>query len=193
MQTTSLSAYCKGHKLPKASVYKFLKAEGYDTANGMTPAAIAAANAYFLDQPQQVATETTISGGLSVVVGNHCTTIDTPSYQGLTVDLAQFRDSEALVIDDPLDVAIKFLQTADQIQAALQNDLSAREQRLAQTQQAKEAIAAKAQALQLSQGRYRLQTAQLDQAQSAETKALAANLEALQALGKHQPAESPQQ
>jgi septal ring factor EnvC (AmiA/AmiB activator) len=97
-----------------------------------------------------------------------------------------------LVIDDPLDVAIQFLQTADQVQCALQADIKAREARLAQTRQAQDAIAAKAQELQLEQSNYRLQTARLDQAQSKETQALAANLEALQRLGKPNATASPQ-
>jgi hypothetical protein len=110
----------------------------------------------------------------------------------LTVDLGQFRDSEALVIADPLDVAHQFLATADHIQNALAADIAAREARLQQTRKAQQQIEAKAQQLALEQRLYRLQAAQLDQAQTEETHALAANLEALQALGKPQPAESPQ-
>jgi hypothetical protein len=55
MNSKSLSAYCKAHNLPKASVHKFLKGEGFDTSEGMTSEAIAAANAYFLDIPQPTA------------------------------------------------------------------------------------------------------------------------------------------
>jgi hypothetical protein len=181
-ETTSLSSFCKAHGLSKGSVHKFLKGEGYDTSEGMTADMVKAASAYFLPSP----TDPTegITGGLSVVVGNHCTAIETPSYQGLTVDLAQFRDSEALVITDPLDVANQFLATADHIQSALSADIAAREARLQQTRKAQQQIEAKAQQLALEQRLYRLQAAQLDQAQTEETQALAANLEALQALGK---------
>ena len=195
VENISLSAFCRDYSLSKGSVHKFLKAEGFDTSQGLTPDAVAAAKAYFLVNPTEPtdATETLgTTGGLTVLTGNHCTAIETPSYAGLTIDLGQFRDSEALVIDDPLDVAIQFLQTADQVQCALQADIKAREARLAQTRQAQDAIAAKAQELQLEQSNYRLQTARLDQAQSKETQALAANLEALQRLGKPNATASPQ-
>jgi hypothetical protein len=52
MTQISLSSYCKGHNLPKATVYKALKAEGFDTSQGMSPDAVAWADAYFLDDPQ---------------------------------------------------------------------------------------------------------------------------------------------
>jgi hypothetical protein len=187
----SLHSFCTEYNIPKTTIKRWLNDNGYDTSQGMSPDAVAAAKAHFrIADPQPEPTATT--GGLTVLTGNHCTAVQVPSYAGLTVDLGQFRDSEALVIDDPLDVAIQFLQTADQVQCALQADIKAREARLAQTRQAQDAIAAKAQELQLDQSNYRLQTARLDQAQSKETQALAANLEALQALGKPQPAESAQ-
>ena len=193
MSNLSLSAYCKARNLPKSTVYKALKAEGFDTSDGLSPDAVAWADSYFLDEPLTEPTEATaITGGLTVLTGNHCTAIEAPSYAGLTVDLGQFRDSEALVIADPLDVAHQFLATADHIQNALAADIAAREARLQQTRKAQQQIEAKAQQLALEQRLYRLQAAQLDQAQTEETHALAANLEALQALGKPQPAESAQ-
>lgn len=182
-QNVSLSAFCKEHGLSKGSVHKFLKGEGYDTSQGLTPEAAIAARAYFLDTPTE-GTGPTITGGLSVVVGNHCTAIAPPSYEGLTVDLAQFRQSEALVLEDPLAAASQFLAVADQLQSALSADIAAREQRLAQTKAAQQQIEAKAQQLALEQRLYQLQAAQIDQAQTAETQALAAHLAALQALGK---------
>jgi hypothetical protein len=180
----SLHSFCTQHEIAKTTVKRWLNENGFDTSQGMTSEAIAAAKQHFrIDEPQPSPTEG-ITGGLSVVVGNHCTAIETPSYQGLTVDLAQFRDSEALVITDPLDVANQFLATADHIQGALAADIAAREARLQQTRKAQQQIEAKAQQLALEQRLYRLQAAQLDQAQTEETQALAANLEALQALGK---------
>jgi len=178
MNNPSLSAFCKARNLPKSTVYKFLKAENFDTSNGLSQEAIAAIESYFGAEPEPE------PAPLTIVEGNHSTAIETPTYEGLTVDLAQFRDSEALVIDDPLAVAAQFLQVADQVQNALQADLQARQARLNQTRQAQDAIAAKAQELQLEQRLYKLQAAQVDQAQTLETQALAANLAALQALGK---------
>jgi hypothetical protein len=177
----SLHSFCIQYEIPKTTLKRWLNDNGYDTSNGLTPDAVAAAKVHFrIEEPPTPV----VTGELSVVTGNHCTSIDLPSYQGLTVDLAQFRDSSALVIENPLAVADQFLQAADSIQLALQADIAAREARLAQTRQAQDVIAAKAQELQLEQRLYRLQTGQLDQAQTAEAQALAANLEALQRLGK---------
>ena len=52
-QNVSLSAFCKEHGLSKGSVHKFLKGEGYDTSQGLTPEAAIAARAYFLDTPTE--------------------------------------------------------------------------------------------------------------------------------------------
>ena len=49
MANTSLSAFCRDYSLSKGSVHKFLKAEGFVTAEGLTPDAVKAATAYFLD------------------------------------------------------------------------------------------------------------------------------------------------
>jgi hypothetical protein len=184
-ESVSLHSFCKEHgNLPKTSVRRWLNDNGYSTSNGLSSAAIEAAIAQFC--PPAAPPEPTV-GGLTIHAGNHCTSIDLPNYQGMTVDLAQFRDSEALVIDDPLAVAEQFLQTADLIQGALADDIAAREQRLRATKQAQSAIAAKAQELALEQRLYRLQTSQIDAAQTDETKSLADALAQLQSLGK--PAE----
>jgi hypothetical protein len=184
MPNTSLSAFCKAHDLPKSSVYKFLQGEGYSTADGLSPDAVTAASGYFLEVAPEPPTEPTAPAGMTIYTGNHCTALDVPGFAGMTVDLGQFRDSSALVIDDPLAVAAQFLATADLIQGALAGDIAAREQRLEKTRQAQQAVAAKAQELSLEQRLYKLQTGQLDQAQTGETTALADALSALQSLGK---------
>ena len=60
MANTSLSAFCRDYSLSKGSVHKFLKAEGFDTAEGLTPDAVKAAAGYFLDaaptEPEATAT-----------------------------------------------------------------------------------------------------------------------------------------
>lgn len=187
----SLHSFCTQHDIPKTTVKRWLNDNGYDTSQGMSPDAVAAAKAHFRIEDLQTEPTEGITGGVSVVVGNHCTAVEPPSYQGLTVDLGQFRDSESLVIADPLAVAHQFLSAADQIQDALAADIAAREARLQQTRKAQQQIEAKAQQLALEQRLYRLQTAQLDQAQTEETQALSQHLEALQALGKPAAA-SPQ-
>jgi hypothetical protein len=186
-EPVSLHAFCRDNDLSKTTVRRWLIDNGYSTSDGLSSEAVEAAKAQFCPQAAPPAPAV---GGLTIHTGNPCHTLDTPGFDGLTIDLGQFRDSEALVIDDPLAVAIQFLQTADHIQSALQADIKAREQRLAETKQAQDAIATKAQQLQLEQGRYRLQTAQLNQAQTTETQALAANLAQLQSLGKPTAADS---
>ena len=194
-ETVSLHSFCKDHDLAKTTVRRWLNEQGFSTSDGLSPEAVEAAQAQFCPVPAPVAPtepepeppaepEAPAAGGLTVFTGNHCTTLAVPGFDGMTVDLGQFRDSTALVIEDPLAVAEQFLQTADLIQGALAGDIAAREQRLQATKQAQIKIAAKAQELSLEQRLYRLQTAQLDQAQTDETSALADALAALQSLGK---------
>jgi hypothetical protein len=180
--TVSLHAFCKDNDLSKTSVRRWLIEQGFSTSDGLSPDAIASATAQFCPAPAP--TEPAAPAGMTIHTGNHCTTIDVPGFAGTTVDLGQFRDSNALVIDDPLAVAEQFLKTADLIQDALAGDIAAREQRLARTRQAQQAVANRAQQLALEQRLYRLQTGQLDQAQTGETTALADSLAALQSLGK---------
>ncbi|MBE9160674.1 hypothetical protein IQ265_28195 [Nodosilinea sp. LEGE 06152] len=187
MANVSLSAFCKDYSLSKGSVHKFLKAEGFDTAEGLTPDAVKAAKAYFLDT--SVETEAA-AADITIHTGNHCTSLDVPGFEGMTIDLGQFRDSESLVIDDPLAAAEQFLAAADLIQGALTDDIAAREQRLQATKQAQAKVATKAQELALEQRLYRLQTSQIDQAQTEEAKALADALAQLQSLGKPSTAPS---
>ncbi|MBW4486002.1 MAG: hypothetical protein KME14_26055 [Tildeniella torsiva UHER 1998/13D] len=186
-EPVSLHAFCRDHgNLPKTSVRRWLNDNGYSTSDGLSALAVEAAIAQFCPElaPEPEPPTAPAAADITIHTGNHCTTIDLPNYQGLTVDLGQFRDSNALVIDDPLAVAEQFLQTADLIQGALADDIAAREQRLRATKQAQGTIAAKAQELALEQRLYRLQTAQIDQAQSDETTALADALAQLQSLGK---------
>jgi len=180
--TVSLHSFCKDNDLSKTSVRRWLIEQGHSTSDGLSPDAIASATAQFCPAPAP--TEPAAPAPMTIHTGNHCTSIDLPNYQGLTVDLGQFRDSSALVIDDPLAVAEQFLKTADLIQGALGADIAAREQRLQRTKQAQQAVATKAQQLALEQRLYRLQTAQLDSATTDETTALADALAALQSLGK---------
>lgn len=180
-EAISLHAFCKDNgNLPKTSVRRWLNENGHSTSNGLSPAAVEAALAQFCPAPAPAPA----AGGLSIHTGNHCKTLDTPAFDGLTIDLGQFRESAALVIDDPLAVADKFLQTADLIQGALAEDIAAREQRLARTKQAQAQVAAKANQLKLEQRLYKLQTAQIDTATTEETTALTRALAELQSLGK---------
>ena len=181
-EPVSLHAFCRDNGLAKTTVRRWLNENNFSTSDGLSPEAIASATAQFCPAPAP--TEPAAPAPMTIHTGNHCTSIDLPNYQGMTIDLGQFRDSSALVIDDPLAVAAQFLKTADLIQGALGADIAAREQRLQATKQAQQAVAAKAQELSLEQRLYRLQTGQLDQQQTDETTALADALTQLQSLGK---------
>lgn len=185
-EPVSLHSFCKENgNLPKTSVRRWLNDHGYSTSDGLSSAAVEAAIAQFCPPPAPTEpAPAPAAGGLTIHTGNHCQTLTAPGFDGLTIDLGQFRDSSALVIDDPLAVAEQFLQTADMIQGALADDITAREQRLARTRQAQAQVAAKAQQLALEQRLYKLQTQQLDSATTEETTALTDALAQLQSLGK---------
>ena len=186
-ETVSLHAFCRDNDLAKTTVRRWLNEQGFSTSDGLSPEAVEAAQAQFCPVPaptEPEAPEAPAAGGLTIHTGNHCTTLAAPGFDGLTVDLGQFRDSTALVIEDPLAAAEQFLAAANMIQGALAVDIAEREQRLARTKQAQAQVTARAQELALEQRLYRLQAAQLDSTTTDETKALADALAALQSLGK---------
>ena len=190
-ETVSLHSFCKDNDLAKTTVRRWLNEQGYSTADGLSAEAVEAAQAQFCPvpaptepEPEPTEPEAPAAAGMTVFTGNHCTTLAAPGFDGLTVDLGQFRDSNALVIADPLAAAEQFLAAANMIQGALADDIAEREQRLARTKQAQAQVANKAQQLALEQRLYRLQAAQLDAATSDETSALADALAQLQSLGK---------
>jgi hypothetical protein len=197
-ETVSLHSFCKDNDLAKTTVRRWLNERGFSTSDGLNPEALEAAQAQFCPVPEPAvpaptepepptepeAPEAPAAGGMTVFTGNHCTTLAAPGFDGLTVDLGQFRDSTALVIADPLAAAEQFLAAADLIQGALGADIAEREQRLARTKQAQAQVTARAQELALEQRLYRLQAAQIDSATTQETTVLADALAQLQSLGK---------
>ena len=192
MTNTSLHKFCKDNGIPKTSVYDRCKLLDIPTRDGLSPEDqkvllrefdIEPANPAATPEPTEPEAPAA-PAAMTIHTGNHCTTLAVPGFDGLTVDLGQFRDSTALVIADPLAAAEQFLAAANMIQGALADDIAEREQRLARTRQAQAQVATKAQELSLEQRLYRLQAAQLDAATSDETSALADALAQLQALGK---------
>ena len=188
-ETVSLHAFCRDNDLAKTTVRRWLNEQGFSTSDGLSPEAVEAAQAQFCPVPAPAEPEpeppaAPAPAAMTIHTGNHCTTLAVPGFDGLTVDLGQFRDSTALVIEDPLAAAEQFLAAANMIQGALAVDIAEREQRLARTKQAQAQVTARAQELALEQRLYRLQAAQLDSTTTDETKALADALAALQSLGK---------
>lgn len=178
---TSLRGFCADHNLSPATVKRWLNAHGYDTSNGLSDAAVAAAMEHFTT----AATDpTTTATALTIYTGNHTTTLDLPGFDGLTIDLGELRTTESLVVDNPLAVAQQFSQTAEAIQQALRDDIAQRQQRLRETQQAEKMIAAKANELELETRLYQIEAGRIDQEANGHATQLADALGKLQRLGK---------
>jgi hypothetical protein len=123
---------------------------------------------------------------VTVEPGNHCQAIAQPEMNGLGFSLEQFRadDIEALMFENPDEVADQFLAVANQLVTGMGADIKAREQRLKATRMAQNKVAEKAQELKLEQRLYRDRARDLDMAQTEQTQSLQDTLQALQALGK---------
>ena len=127
---------------------------------------------------------------VTVETGNHCKAIAQPEINGSGFSLEQFRadDIEALIFENPDEVADQFLAVADQLVESMGADIKAREQRLKATRTAQNKVAEKAQELKLEQRLYCDRARDLDIAQTEQTQSLQNALQTLQALGKPQSA-----
>lgn len=179
----SLSKFCKHHNLPKSSVHNRCKELGIPTSEGLTPEA-AAQLAYEFGLNLQSSQPPAAAVSATVDMGHHHQLILVKPDLPLSYALESLRNSEAVVLEDPLVIAQQFLQVADTLTVAMAADIQVREQRLQQTQQAKAAIVAKASELQLESRLYQMQTSALDKSVTAETSALQAAMSQLQSLGK---------
>ena len=139
MPNTSLSAFCKEHSLSKGSVHKFLKTEGFDTSEGLTPEAVKAATAYFLDTAS-TATEPA-AGGMTIDIGNNRGDLALPQPPA-AIDLGQYRGSEAPLTSFAPEDIDRFLDACDGFVEAVNADF---QHQHAVTQQ-KESAAAKVRA-----------------------------------------------
>jgi hypothetical protein len=144
MQITSLSAYCKRHNLPKASVHKFLKGEEFDTSEGMGAEAIVAADAYFLDAPPPEPTPAAVTP--EIVVGNHRGELALPS-QPTHIDLSTYRgEHAALTSFQPEDIS-RFLESCDGFLDAVEADFAHQQAITQQKEQAAALVKAKVDAV----------------------------------------------
>lgn len=191
MDKISLHSFAGEYNLPKSSVYRKCKELNIPTAEGLSVEdcdrlleifGLAPAPAAPAPEPE--------APTIMVESGNHQITLAAPELPQ-TYTLEGLRQSEVVQFEDPLAVAQQFLQVADSVIQSMNQDVQTRQQRLNQTVQAKDAIAAKKQKLELEARLYQLQTGQIDAQTSKETADLAAALAALQNLGK--PVESSQE
>jgi hypothetical protein len=184
---TSLSKFCKDHDLPKSSVYRRAQELNIDTSDGLSPEACDRLLHEFdvMTEPPAVEPESAEQEAVTVEVGNHQIVLSQPTMPQ-TYSLETLRQSEVVAFDDPLAIAAQFLETADVLTAEMQRDIRLREQKLQQTQQAKNAIAEKATEFKLEARLYRERTEILATAQSQETQTLQQSLATLQNLGKQE-------
>jgi hypothetical protein len=177
---TSLTKFCKDNDLPKSTVYRRCQELGLDTANGLSPADLATVmNEFDLTPP-------VVTSAVTVEVGNHQIVLDNPLLpQCFTLD--SLRADESIQLHNPAALATQFIEAADLVTTAMQQDIERREAKLGQTRKAKDAIAKKAAELHLEQRLYQQQTHMIDTAQTTETETLQQALAALQSLGKSSP------
>jgi len=181
----SLTGFCRTYDLAKSSVFDRCQEIGIATSNGLTPAECDRLRHEFnVKTPKPELAATPVQS--TVETGNHYMMLSTPQLPQ-AYSLEGLRTSEAVGFEDPLALAVRFLQDADMVQVAMQQDIVQRQQRLAQTQQAKASIDAKTQQLQLEARLYQMQAGNLDTALTTETQALTESLQQLNRMGK--PAE----
>lgn len=179
----SLHGFCRNHDLAKSSVYDRCKEIGIATSDGLSPDDCDRLRREFNIQPATTPEKPATSVQATVETGNHYIVLSAPQLPQ-TYSLEGLRQSDAIGFEDPLAIAAKFLQDADAVQLAMQQDIALRQQRLVQTQQAKEAIANKTQQLQLEARLYRMQAGNLDTALTNETQALTEQMQQLNRMGK---------
>jgi hypothetical protein len=179
MQNPSLSAYCKRHNLPKSSVYKALKAEGFDTSSGLSPEAVAFADSYFLDSPTPTLVATALP---TIATGNHRGQLALPQ-QPSTLDLGVYRGEHApLTTFEPQDIE-RFLDSCDGFLEAVEADFYHQQAVTQRKEQAAAVVRAKVEQVKQAQLVYQLRSESL----ALHNRALDAELQqGMTALGKPQ-------
>jgi hypothetical protein len=181
----SLHSFCTQHEIPKTTVKRWLNDNGYDTSQGMTAEAVAAAKAHFRladPQPEPAITPTVIE------VGNHRGQLVLPKAPAV-INLADYRGDVALTSFEPEDVD-RFLSSCDGFLEAVEADY---QQQIARTQQkAQQAAAVKAKVEQVKEASlvYKLRSESL----ALHNAAIDAQVQRdMSVLGKpQQPAANPQ-
>ncbi len=169
---TSLHSFCKDHNLAKSTVHRWLTAEGYTTADGLSPDAIAAALAHFRPEPEPQeepqATEPVVT-----VLGTVEATLEAPRFNS-SVALARLRGGDGAIAAyaDPMAAINQALQLFDAAESAMAQDLAQRQSLLSQTQAAARQMAAKAAQLQAQQAEYKIKSDLMAMLQSQETATL---------------------
>jgi len=188
MSNLSLSAYCKARNLPKSSVYKALKAEGFDTSDGLSPDAVTWADSYFLDAPATEPTETSTAITPTVIeVGNHRGALALPTAPA-AINLADYRGDVALTSFEPEDVD-RFLSSCDGFLEAVEADYHQQVTITQRKAQQAAAVKAKVDSVKEASLTYKLRSEQL----ALHNSVIDAQMQRdMATLGKPQPAANPQ-
>jgi len=180
----SLTKFCKDHALPKSTVYRRCGELNIDTSDGVSPADCDRLLHEFDKTPEPEKPQITVESG------NHQIVLAAPQLPQ-TYSLESLRLSTDVVsYEDPLAVAAQFIEAADQLSAAMEQDLQQRAAALQRTVQAKEALQAKALELKIQSKIYREEAAWQNAVHSAATAQLQQAIGQLQPLGKPAASES---
>ncbi len=185
----SLHSFCTEYNIPKTTVKRWLNDNGFDTSNGLSPDAVAAAKAHFriadLFTESTEPTSTAIAATI-IEVGNHRGALALPNAPA-SINLADYRGDVALTSFEPEDVD-RFLSGCDGFLEAVEADY---QQQVTITQRkAQQAAAVKAKVEQVQQASltYKLRSEQL----ALHNSVIDAQVQRdMSVLGKPQPAESP--
>jgi hypothetical protein len=179
---TSLHSFCKDHNLAKSTVHRWLTAEGYTTSEGLTPDAQAAILAQFCPEPE-AQEEPQATESVVTVLGTVTPTLEAPTFNS-SVALARLRggDGSIAAYADPMAAINQALEIFDAAEAAMAQDLAARQALLQQTQNAARQMAAKAAQLQAQQAEYKIKSDVMALLQGQEQAALGELLGKAQAL-----------
>ena len=178
----SLSAFCKDNALPKTSVYRWLKDNEFDTADGLTTTTQAAILAHFAPEPE-AQEEPQATEPVVTVLGTVEATLEAPTFSS-SVALARLRGGDGAIAAyaDPMAAINQALEIFDAAEAAMAQDLAARQALLQQTQNASRQMAARAAALQAQQAEYKIKSDVMALLQGQEQAALGELLGKAQAL-----------
>jgi hypothetical protein len=184
----SLHSFCTQHDIPKTTVKRWLNDNGYDTSQGMSPDAVAAAKAHFrIADPQPEPASTAITPTV-IEVGNHRGQLALPQAPAV-INLADYRGDVALTSFEPEDVD-RFLSGCDGFLEAVEADYQ--HQQAITQRKAQQAAAVKAKVEQVKEASlvYKLRSESL----ALHNAAIDAQVQRdMATLGKpQQPAASPQ-
>ena len=183
----SLHSFCTQHDIPKTTVKRWLNDNGYDTSQGMSPEAVAAAQAHFrIEDPQPEPTEPALNPTV-IEVGNHRGALALPTAPA-AINLADYRGDVALTSFEPEDVD-RFLSSCDGFLEAVEADYHQQVTITQRKAQQAAAVKAKVDSVKEASLTYKLRSEQL----ALHNSVIDAQMQRdMATLGKPQPAASPQ-